>query len=238
MIERDYPTAAAPRSFPMHAETPVESTRKVDRGEFAPGCPMHAGADGGLPGPGLRHRPGAAARHRTPGRPASGCEAPTRLKGKMRMPVLYRDGAEHREHRRQTAKYFTPRRVDSAYRGTDEPSRRRTVRDAAAPRRSRPVRAVFPARGRGCRRGDRADRGTRQHGQAAGPVLRQRRHRRDAAHSEGLVGAAPQQLRDGRVLLARRAAQRGGAPPAAAGRPDLAPDRRGLHQAARSSASA
>jgi cytochrome P450 len=38
------------------------------------------------------------------------------LDGKMRMPVLYRDGAEHREHRRQTAKYFTPKRVDTAYR--------------------------------------------------------------------------------------------------------------------------
>jgi len=38
------------------------------------------------------------------------------LDGKMRMPVLYRDGPEHREHRRQTAKYFTPKRVDTAYR--------------------------------------------------------------------------------------------------------------------------
>jgi cytochrome P450 len=32
------------------------------------------------------------------------------------MPVLYRDGPEHREHRRQTARFFTPRRVDTAYR--------------------------------------------------------------------------------------------------------------------------
>jgi cytochrome P450 len=40
-----------------------------------------------------------------------------RLNGRMRIPVLYRDGAEHREHRRQTARYFTPKRVDSAYRG-------------------------------------------------------------------------------------------------------------------------
>jgi cytochrome P450 len=30
--------------------------------------------------------------------------------------VLYRDGPEHREHRRQTARFFTPRRVDEHYR--------------------------------------------------------------------------------------------------------------------------
>jgi cytochrome P450 len=34
----------------------------------------------------------------------------------MRPPVVYRDGVEHREHRRQTAKYFTPRRVHEKYR--------------------------------------------------------------------------------------------------------------------------
>jgi cytochrome P450 len=34
----------------------------------------------------------------------------------MRPSVLYRDGAEHREHRRQTARYFTPRKVHTSYR--------------------------------------------------------------------------------------------------------------------------
>jgi cytochrome P450 len=34
----------------------------------------------------------------------------------MRPPVLFRDGAEHRDHRRQTARFFTPRRVDQHYR--------------------------------------------------------------------------------------------------------------------------
>jgi cytochrome P450 len=70
----------------MPADTPVESQRKVDRGEMAPGCPAHVDAHG------VWH-------------------------DRMRLPVIYRDGADHREHRRQTAKYFTPRRVDNAYRG-------------------------------------------------------------------------------------------------------------------------
>jgi cytochrome P450 len=99
----------------MPAETPVESQRKVGRGELAPGCPVHAGADG------VWHiQDFATARamlRSTETRQAGfGVENAERLQGKMRMPVLYRDGAEHREHRRQTAKYFTPRRVETAYR--------------------------------------------------------------------------------------------------------------------------
>jgi cytochrome P450 len=45
-----------------------------------------------------------------------GIENALRIQDRMRLPVLYRDGPEHREHRRQTAKYFTPRRVENAYR--------------------------------------------------------------------------------------------------------------------------
>ena len=45
-----------------------------------------------------------------------GIEGAMRFNNRIRMPVLYRDGPEHRDHRRQTAKYFTPRRVDTAYR--------------------------------------------------------------------------------------------------------------------------
>jgi cytochrome P450 len=103
----------------MTAETPVQSQRKVGRGELAPGCPAHAGADDVW-----RIQDYATARallRSTDTRQAGfGIENANRLKGKMRMPVLYRDGAEHREHRRQTAKYFTPRRVDSAYRSLME----------------------------------------------------------------------------------------------------------------------
>ncbi|GAA3699541.1 cytochrome P450 [Nonomuraea antimicrobica] len=45
-----------------------------------------------------------------------GIETVNKLPSRIRRPVLYRDGPEHREHRRQTAKYFTPRRVDEHYR--------------------------------------------------------------------------------------------------------------------------
>jgi cytochrome P450 len=99
----------------MPAETPVESKRKVGRGELTPGCPAHAGADGVW-----RIQDHATARallRSTETRQAGfGVENAIRMESRMRLPVLYRDGAEHREHRRQTAKFFTPRRVDTAYR--------------------------------------------------------------------------------------------------------------------------
>lgn len=100
----------------MSAETPVESKRKVGRGELAPGCPAHAGADDVWK---VQDFAGARAVLRsTETRQAGfGIEKAAKLEGKMRMPVLYRDGPEHREHRRQTARYFTPKRVDTAYRG-------------------------------------------------------------------------------------------------------------------------
>jgi len=100
----------------MVAETPAaETSRKVGRGELAPGCPVHAGADDVW-----KIQDYATARsflRAADTRQAGfGIEGAAKLDGRMRMPVLYRDGPEHREHRRQTAKYFTPRRVDSAYR--------------------------------------------------------------------------------------------------------------------------
>lgn len=45
-----------------------------------------------------------------------GVETVEKLPPSIRRPVLYRDGEEHREHRRQTARFFTPRRVDEHYR--------------------------------------------------------------------------------------------------------------------------
>ncbi|WP_245979445.1 cytochrome P450 [Streptomyces diacarni] len=45
-----------------------------------------------------------------------GIETVEKLPASVRRPVLYRDGPEHREHRRQTARYFTPRRVSEHYR--------------------------------------------------------------------------------------------------------------------------
>ncbi|GHJ35649.1 cytochrome P450 [Streptomyces sp. TS71-3] len=45
-----------------------------------------------------------------------GIETMERMPAAFRRPVLYRDGPEHREHRRQTARFFTPRRVLEYYR--------------------------------------------------------------------------------------------------------------------------
>jgi cytochrome P450 len=101
--------------FRMPAETPVESQRKVGRGEMAPGCPVHAGPDG------VWHvqdyaTARALLRSTDTQQAGFGAEHAGRMEGRMRKPVLFRDGAEHREHRRQTARFFTPRRVDTAYR--------------------------------------------------------------------------------------------------------------------------
>jgi cytochrome P450 len=90
------------------------STQKVDRGPLTPGCPVHVDGDG------VWHiddyASARAALRSTDTRQAGfGAESIQRRAG-MRPAVLYRDGAEHREHRRQTARYFTPRRVDDKYR--------------------------------------------------------------------------------------------------------------------------
>jgi cytochrome P450 len=98
----------------MSTETPVESVRKIDRGPAAPGCPVHVDSDGVW-----RVHDYAAARaalRSTGTRQAGfGADEPGRPM-RMRPPVLFRDGAEHRDHRRQTARFFTPRRVDQHYR--------------------------------------------------------------------------------------------------------------------------
>jgi cytochrome P450 len=93
--------------------------RKIERGELAPGCPAHAGADQVWH---VQDFPGARAILRsTDTRQAGfGIEQAEKLGDRMRMPVLFRDGVDHREHRRQTAKYFTPKRVDTAYRSLME----------------------------------------------------------------------------------------------------------------------
>ena len=103
----------------MTAETPVESVRKVGRGAVAPGCPAHVGTDGVWR---IQDHAGARAflRHTDTRQAGFGVENTSRLQGRMRMPVLFRDGPEHREHRRQTARFFTPRRVDTAYRELDD----------------------------------------------------------------------------------------------------------------------
>ncbi|MFI8949877.1 cytochrome P450 [Streptomyces sp. NPDC053750] len=92
-----------------------ESARKADRGRARPACPVGRAADGTW-----QVHDYAVAREllRGPGtvQAGLGIETVEKLPPRVRRPVLYRDGPEHREHRRQTARFFTPRRVDEHYR--------------------------------------------------------------------------------------------------------------------------
>ncbi|WP_330347268.1 cytochrome P450 [Streptomyces sp. NBC_00582] len=92
-----------------------ESVRKVDRGSAPPGCPVSRAADGSWVVRGY-----AAAREVLRStetvQAGLGIETVEKLPRRVRRPVLYQDGPEHREQRRQTARFFTPRRVDEHYR--------------------------------------------------------------------------------------------------------------------------
>ncbi|MEW2264180.1 cytochrome P450 [Streptomyces sp. NPDC047853] len=91
------------------------SARKADRGRTRPRCPVSRAADGTWQ---VHDFAVARALLRGPGtvQAGLGIETVEKLPRRIRRPVLYRDGAEHREHRRQTARFFTPRRVDEHYR--------------------------------------------------------------------------------------------------------------------------
>ncbi|MEV4312055.1 cytochrome P450 [Actinocrispum sp. NPDC049592] len=107
----------------------MSNSRKIDRGEG--GCPVHRDADGIW----QIHEFNAAKtvlRSTDTVQAGLGVEFMDRMPASIRRPVLYRDGPEHREHRRQTAKYFTPRHVDSHYRELME---RYADREIAALRR-------------------------------------------------------------------------------------------------------
>ncbi|MEV1068710.1 cytochrome P450 [Streptomyces sp. NPDC050263] len=92
-----------------------ESVRKVERGPARPGCPVRRGADGTWEVRGY-----AAAREVLRGaetvQAGLGIETVEKLPSRIRRPVLYQDGPGHREQRRQTARFFTPRHVDEHYR--------------------------------------------------------------------------------------------------------------------------
>ncbi|MGW2046468.1 cytochrome P450 [Streptomyces sp. NPDC001858] len=92
-----------------------ESVRKVERGTARPGCPVRRAADGTWEVRGY-----AAAREVLRGaetvQAGLGIETVEKMPSRIRRPVLYQDGPGHREQRRQTARFFTPRRVDEHYR--------------------------------------------------------------------------------------------------------------------------
>ncbi|WP_406005224.1 cytochrome P450 [Streptomyces sp. NBC_00637] len=93
-----------------------ESVRKVERVQGGrPGCPVHRGADGTW-----EIRGYAAAREVLRAtetvQAGLGVETVEKMPSRVRRPVLYQDGPGHREQRRQTARFFTPRHVDEHYR--------------------------------------------------------------------------------------------------------------------------
>jgi cytochrome P450 len=99
----------------MPAETQADSQRKVPRDQATTGCPVHVDSDGVWHIEG--YAPARAVLRNTETRQAGfGVENAAKLSRKIRPPVLWHDGPEHREQRRKTAKYFTPRRVAEKYR--------------------------------------------------------------------------------------------------------------------------
>ncbi|WP_269787946.1 cytochrome P450 [Streptomyces sp. 8ZJF_21] len=89
--------------------------RRVDRGPDAGGCPVRRGPDGIWQVSGYQEAR-AVLRDTATVQAGLGIETVEKLPSRFRRPVLYRDGPEHREDRRQTARFFTPRRVDEHYR--------------------------------------------------------------------------------------------------------------------------
>ncbi|MEU4892899.1 cytochrome P450 [Streptomyces sp. NPDC044780] len=89
--------------------------RKVDRGPDQGGCPVRRGPDGVWQVSGYAE---ARTVLRSTGtvQAGLGIETVEKLPSRFRRPVLYRDGPEHRADRRQTARFFTPRRVHEHYR--------------------------------------------------------------------------------------------------------------------------
>ncbi|MFL4489746.1 cytochrome P450 [Streptomyces sp. VTCC 41912] len=89
--------------------------RKIERETPATGCPVSRAADGSWQVRGYDEAR-AVLRSTTTVQAGLGIESVEGLPSRIRRPVLYRDGPEHREHRRQTARFFTPRHVDQHYR--------------------------------------------------------------------------------------------------------------------------
>ncbi|WP_220040367.1 cytochrome P450 [Nonomuraea aridisoli] len=92
-----------------------DDARKIRRPAPHDGCPVRRADDGTWQVTGYAQAR-AVLRDAGTVQAGLGIETVEKLPARVRRPVLYRDGPEHREHRRQTAKYFTPRRVDEHYR--------------------------------------------------------------------------------------------------------------------------
>ncbi|GGZ30091.1 hypothetical protein GCM10010387_24500 [Streptomyces inusitatus] len=89
--------------------------RRIERDGTAGECPVVRGDDGVWEIRGYEEAR-TVLRSTATVQAGLGIEMVEKLPKGVRRPVLYRDGPEHREHRRQTARFFTPRRVDEHYR--------------------------------------------------------------------------------------------------------------------------
>ncbi len=98
----------------MSADVDTPTQRKVPREESA-GCPVHRDADGIWQVHGFAAARAVLRSTETRQR-GFGADQARQAFRNMRPSVLYRDGVGHREHRRQTARYFTPRKVHTSYR--------------------------------------------------------------------------------------------------------------------------
>lgn len=99
----------------MGGEDKEYGSRKIERGTAATACPVVRADDGTWQVRGYDEAR-AVLRSTSTVQAGLGIEQVEKLPSSIRRPVLYRDGPEHREHRRQTARFFTPRRVDQHYR--------------------------------------------------------------------------------------------------------------------------
>ncbi|MFI6868434.1 cytochrome P450 [Nocardia sp. NPDC050406] len=99
----------------MTAQPHVTAKPHAGREPVAPGCPVHRGPEGVWT---IQDYAGAREflRHTDTRQGGFEVEYMDNMPVHIRRPVIYRDGPEHREHRRQTARFFTPRRVDAKYR--------------------------------------------------------------------------------------------------------------------------
>lgn len=93
----------------------MANSRKIDRAATETVCPAFRDDDGVWH---VRDLAGSRAllRDTETVQAGLGVETVEKLPSSFRRPVLYWDGPEHREYRRQTARFFTPRRVDEEYR--------------------------------------------------------------------------------------------------------------------------
>lgn len=95
------------------------NARKVDRGDTQADCPVQRNPDGTWQINGYTAGRAFLREHDTV-QAGLGIETVNGFPDRIRRPVLYRDGPEHREHRKQTARFFTPKRVDEVYRSVME----------------------------------------------------------------------------------------------------------------------